>query len=387
MIPQEVSQSGAAKSLGPDMVVEDSGIIHLIWMDDKLGQADLYYVKSEDQGNTWSDAERIPTSFQSQHGSFALDITGTIHACWWDYGVDPFNQFSLEYAQRTADTWLQETIVLTASDIQEPRIAEAADYVYVIWSNKLALDLDLFYSRKPASGGSFSDATVITDTADSSIHAEISVDSSGNLHVVWQEDTEDGQEIMYISGTVGAGQTTWFTPITVTADLTPDATMPDVVVGDDCVVHTVFGVDVAAPQTTQDIYYASFPLSNTEDISPTIIPGSRVLVHRQLPTYASPSLALRGPDEVHVVWNGVKGADLVERIYYAVSEDHGASWSEPMAISPDDGWADGFSTIGTYETLVHVAWQQKGLVDDSDIYYSHSLPFFVLYPLALKDYS
>ena len=72
-------------------------------------------------------------------------------------------------------------------------------------------------------------------------------------------------------------------------------------------------------------------------------------------------------------------------IYYAVSHDGGASWSEPLAISDDDAWADGFPSIATDGTLVHVAWQQKQ-GDANDVYYTHSLPFELHLGIGLKDY-
>ncbi|MGB3905219.1 MAG: hypothetical protein WBB22_09870, partial [Anaerolineae bacterium] len=269
-----------------------------------------------------------------------------------------------------------------------PSVAVAGDNIHVIWTHWLLQAApDIYYSRMPLGGDEWLTATVIADTGPVSQYARMAVDKNGNLHVVWQENISPTNGILYVSGTVGISQTTWSSPITVSTGLSVDATSPDIFVGADYMVNTVFGVDVAGQPDTQDVYYARFPVSDTENISPTSIPGSRVLVHRQLPTFASPSLALSGPDEVHVVWNGVKGTDLWERIYYAMSDDSGASWSQPMAISPDDDWADGFATIATDGTLVHVAWQQKGLGDDNDIYYSHSLPIFTLFPFVVKDYS
>ena len=385
VIPQDVSQSGVVASRGPHIVADGSGYLHLIWMDDRTGQGDPYYVRSEDHGNTWSNAEHVDTTLASQQGSFAVDITGTIHACWRDHET---GQSYLKYAQRSPGTWLQETIVPTTSDIQEPSIASTADYLHVVWSNKPQVKYyNLYYTRRPTGDGAWDNPTVITDTGSASVHARVALDRSENLHVVWQEHVTTTSEIMYISGTVVAGQTTWSDPITLTADLSPDATSPHVVVGDDNMVHIAFGVDVAGQDYTYDLYYAIFPVSNTENISPTVIPGSRVFVSRELPTYASPSIALDGSDNVHVVWNGIRGTDSSDRIYYAMSDDSGASWSQTMAISPDDDWADGFATIATDGTLVHVAWQQRGLGDDSDIYYVRGFPIITYFSLALKDYS
>lgn len=385
-IPQEVSQSAGAASKGPRIVVDGSGGIHLIWMDDTLGQPDLYYVRSGDQGNGWSDAERISTTPDSYQGSLALGSGDTLHACWWEFAG---TQCNLLYAQRTAGGWSPEETVVPPedSDIQEPSIAEASDYIHVVWSNKLpASDFDLYFSRKSINGSEWLTPTVVADTDSSSLYARMAVDTNGDLHLVWQENISPTNEIMYISGTVDAGQTTWFSPITVSTDLGLYATTPDIVVGHDDVVQIVFAADVAGQLHAQDVYYARFPMSNTGNISPTVMQGSRVVVSQQLPTWASPSIALDGENDVHVVWNGMKGDDIWDRIYYAMSEDQGLSWSPPIAISIDDAWSDGFPTIATDGTLAHVAWQQKASGTDNDIYYAHSLSIIRYTPLALKDY-
>lgn len=381
MIPQEVSQSGDALSAGPQMAVDMTGTVHLIWMDDTPGQADLYYIKSTDQGITWSDGEYVTTPLESEDGSLAVDSIGRVHACWWERSYD---EYSLLHAQRTASGWsLQPTAVVTESKMSYPTIVEAAGYLHVVWSNKPSYDgPSLYYIRKPTSSGAWSDASVVADTAPASLYARMAVDTNDNLHVIWQEYTSP-YEIMYVSGTVGT-ETTWSTPITISAALAQNATTPDIHV--DSVVHIVFAVDVELQENTQDVYYVSFPVSDTGNISPTVIPGSRVDVSQELPTWASPSIVSDGAENLHVVWNGVRGGDIYDRIYHAVSDDQGASWSQPKAISPDDAWPDGFPFIAGDGNLVHVAWQQKGVGNDNDIYYSHSLPISALLPLALKGY-
>lgn len=389
MIPQEVSQSGDARSKGPRMAVDDSGDIHLIWMDETPGQADLYYARSTDQGNTWSGSEQVATPLESEDGALAVDSSGTIHACWWEESWEQTHfEYNLLHAQMTTTTWsLQPTVVVTTGKISHPAIAQAAGNLHVVWSGKPSyVGPSLHYSRKLTSGGTWSDATVIADTEPMSLYAMMTVDTSDNLHVVWQENSSPYQ-ILYVSGTVGMTDTTWSSPITVSTGLSTNATTPDVFVGADGMVHTAFGVDVAGEEKIQDLYHAKFPVSNTESISLSLIPGSRSRISAQLPRYVSPSIVVDGTGNVHVAWNGIRGSDLWDRIYHVMSDDQGESWSQPTAISPDDAWPDGYPTMATDGTLVHLAWQQKGLVDDNDIYYSHSLPICSLLPLALKDYS
>ncbi|HUW95266.1 MAG TPA: sialidase family protein [Anaerolineae bacterium] len=383
MQPKQLSNSEQKASRGPQLAVDVDGDLHLLWTDDTTGQADPYYAWSDDGGSSWSAGELIDTDRESFQGSLALGSDDRIHICWWEESQP--GEYELLHAKRTAGVWVQETVVLTGSLIQGPSILEAADYVHIVWSDYLSSHFDLYYSRKVESGSTWADPVFVTNTEPSSLHPRMTADGDGNLHVVWQENTLPN-EIMYISGTVEADHTTWSDPITVSEKIAPNATSPHIAVGEDGMAHVVFGVDVPGQQNVQDVYHASFPIGNADDISPALIPGSRVEISQQLPNYASPSIALDEPDDVHVAWNGLQDGDIWDRIYWAVSHDGGASWSEPLAISADDTWADGFPAIATDGTLVHVAWQQQELISDNDIYYAHSLPLVYHFALAFKGY-
>jgi hypothetical protein len=387
LLPRDLSESGDAASRGPRIVADDEGHIHVIWTDDSEGQPDPHYVKSVDYGTNWTTISRIATGRPSHDAALDVDDDGYVHAAWWDLLAGTEREFEVMYARRAGTTWsMQATDVITQSDIKGPSIAVTADYIHIVWSNKEAAQAyDLWYIRRARSAGSWSEPRIVVDTGPGSLYGRMAADAYGNLHVAWQEDKAT-DEIMYITGTVEAGQTTWHTPMTLTEALTPTATSPDIAIGADDVVHIVFGLDVPGLEHTQDIYHVSFSISNTEGFSPTIIPDSRVFVTQQLPNYASPALALEGANTIHVVWNGVREDDLWDRIYYATSRDGGENWSRAVPVSPDDAWPDGFPDVAGSAGLAHVVWQQETSGSDNDVYYSHSLPWVQGLVVLMKEY-
>lgn len=386
--PRDVSQSGNTYSIAPDLVVDTQEDVHLIWMTGTTSSAskDLYYAKSTDSGSTWSAKHHINTVDDSSDGSLAVGSDGTAHITWWE---KEGTVFKLYYASGVGAAWGPPTQILqTGGDIWEPRIAVANGIVHIVFSYKPDQpgqhDWDLYYTRKDTTWSL--PPTIVTDTAsDFSRHARIVADPDGNLHLTWHDEDGGLDDIVYyISGTVSPISTIWSRTIKVSNGIT-EATAPNIAVGSDKTVHIAFGSKIR--RDVQYVYYVNFPMGSPPDpISATLVPGSEVDVSQFIPYYPSPSLALRGDTEVHLVWNGAMSGDISDRVYYAISADQGASWSEPIPLSGDDAWADGFGAIAVDATKVHVAWQQKVSINDHDIYYTRHFPVARFVPLGFKNY-
>ena len=388
MMPLELSQSGDGTSRDPQLARQQNGDLHVVWMEPPEGVTfTVYYAGSVDQGSNWTYGAPLTSADTDRYGA-AMDVDqfGVVHVVWHEQPGDHW----LWYGQLLGGSWTAlESITQTESEVRyvtTPDIVVTADFLHVVWSETnfgpTGSKLDVFYGRSE-SGGAWSPLTTTVETSATSLGPRIAADTAGNLHVVWEENTSP-REIYYISGTVTDTETVWSVPITVSAGLDENSTTPDIAVGPDNRVHVVFGVNVEGQQYVQDIYYASFPVTDTGGISATLIPQSRVTITQLLPTYASPSLALVGTDEVHVAWNGMMGEDYADRIYYALSRDGGLTWSRPTAASPRDVWPDGFPSLVADEEFAHLVWQEKVSPSDQDIYYSRRLPVRLRFPLAGK---
>ncbi|HUS69435.1 MAG TPA: hypothetical protein VM075_01490 [Anaerolineae bacterium] len=390
------SQSGDGTSRGPDLAIAQSGDLHVIWMEPEAGGVTftVYHASSHNQGSNWSYSVPLaPAGNDREQGAMDVDQYGTAHAVW----IEHPGAFELRYALLSEDVWQGPTIITHSNyltrEILSPDVVTTQDFVHAVWSETNrgpagSSRLDVFYSRSEA-GGLWSPATTTVETHDSSDGPRVATDQAGDLHVVWEESpTTTPHSIYYISGTVSAEETIWSVPVTVSEGLTQTATTPDIAVGSDYWVHVVFGVDVENQQYVQDIYYARFPVNDPGLVSATLIPGSRVTVSQQLPTFASPAVALFGDHQVHVAWNGWKAGDNwdSDRIYYAVSENGGGSWSEPVAVSPKDSRPDGFPSLAADGQFVHVVWQEKDPPTDQDIFYTRRFPIRITFPLALKAF-
>jgi hypothetical protein len=314
-----------------------------------------------------------------------VDEYGLLHAVW----VQGAAADQLWYGQLSGDTWQDVAMIPEITPpVFTPDVVATADFVHTAWYayGPTGFQFDIFYSRSEA-GGAWITPTTVAETPYSSLSPKVAADQAGNVHLVWQEYAAPPQ-IYYISGTAYTTETIWSKPITLSEGLTQMATTPDIVVSSDNTVHVVFGVNVKNQLYVQDIYYASFPITDSGVVSATLIPNSRVKVSQLLPTYASPAVAVFGDDQIHVAWNGWKAGDNwdSDRIYYAVSEDAGLSWSAPVAISPKDSRPDGFPSLAADDDFVHTVWLEKVPPTDQDLYYAKRFPVRSSMPLGLKEF-
>jgi hypothetical protein len=376
--PLDLSQSGSSTSRGAELALAQNGDLHVIWMEPRTVTETapysytVYHASSDDQGSNWTYSVPLtPAGNHRYEAAMDVDQFGGVHVVWRERPDFDW----LWYGQLLGGSWEATTWI-------------TPDFLHAVWSETnfgpTGSKLDVFYSRSEG-GGAWSPATTTVETKATSLGSRVAADTAGNLHLVWEENTSPRQ-IYYISGTVGTTETVWSMPITISAGLTENSTTPDIAVGADDLVHVVFGVDVVGQQYVQDIYHASFPISDTGSISATVIPDSRVTIYQFLPTYANPSVALDGSDEVHVTWNGMMGGDYADRIYWVVSEDAGLTWSDPLAVSPRDVWPDEFPSLAADEQFVHVVWQEKVSGTDQHIYYARRFPVRIPFPLALKAF-
>ncbi len=385
--PVEVSRSDDDSSLGPELRSDSQDRLHLVWAEP--GSPDrVCYVRSDDGGQSWPETTDCHgTGEDLYQPAMAVDSADDPHFTWWEWGGSPMGNRRLLYTGHGASGWLwpPQTVVLTTSEILDPAIAVGGGYAHLLWSHGLEPAPDLYYSRKLLSGGGWDAPSIVYDTGPSSLHGRIVPGSDSHVHVTWADEVAAADDITYyISGTIESGGTFWSTPISVSHGVT-EATVPDIALGGDGTVHIVFARKITT--LVQDLWYVSFPAANPPDPpTPVLIPDSQVRISELWPTYASPAIALDEQNGVHVVWNGMLSEhDDSDRIYYC-AYDSVQGWSDPAPVSANDSEPDVFPTITIDGGLVHVAWQEKGLGIDSDIYYSRRFPVTIILPLTFKNY-
>jgi hypothetical protein len=137
-----------ADSWDPCIVVNGS-VMHLVWMDMRDGNYEVYYKRSEDGGISWGDDTRLTNaSGESQYPNIAVSGPN-VHLVWPDARD---GNFEIYYKQSTDGglTWGLDTRLTSAVNAsQSPSVSASGSVVHAIWYDKRSGNNEIYYKRNP----------------------------------------------------------------------------------------------------------------------------------------------------------------------------------------------------------------------------------------------
>lgn len=392
----------------PAIAVDSAGTVHVVWHDstDAAGGSDWEIMYSNyTAAGGWANATVISDDADlwntgaSYYPDIAVDGTGTVHVVWEDETNGPWGggivDWEIMYTNYTAGIgWANATVISDDGDAWNMEKSESSEIavdgtgtVHVVWRDGTfgpwgggPTDNEIMYSSH-AAGVGWANATVISDDNDvwndgQSYAPKIVVDGTGTVHVVWTDDTTgpwgSDFEIMYTNYTVGPG---WANVTVVSDDASTwnwgSSTIPDILVDGAGTIHVAWHDGTTGPWGTDwEVMYSSHT-AGAGWANATVLSDDDTDWNQE--SSYSPVIAVDGAGTVHVVWYDYYPGDW-EIVYCA--KKAGASWSNVTIISDDaDLWNTGQSQrpdiaidgAGT----VHVVWQDDtfGPFVDNEIMY------------------
>ncbi len=278
-------------------VVEDT--VHVVWMDGEFSP-DIYYKRFTDAGSSWSPDTQLTTE-SSQEGYPKISAVGnTLHIAWQDYRFG-FDNPEIYYKRSTDNGITWEADLRVSSDTNYsgmPSISAYGPYVHIVWGDTRDGNWEIYYRRSTDSGVSWGLETRLTDASGISVNPSISAFGT-YVHLVW-EDRRDGPRNIYRKRSTNNG-TAWDPDTQLTNDSNPQR--------DPCVclngnhVHIVWSV---RPVANPEIYY-----THSSDNGATWDPDTQLTNAPDTSQFCS--VAARGP-YVHIVWQDDRDGN--REIYY-----------------------------------------------------------------------
>ncbi len=180
----------------------EAGDLHLyaLWESNWVSHRGNGYsriVLREYSSGGWEDTVRFisPDSIDAFAPSAMCDSEGVVHIVWEQ-------DYEIRY-RNLKNSKLSDEIVLSNSEIYAayPAIAIFENKIFVVWEDLRDGNFEIYF--KEFDGVKWKEDKRITTSNFASIYPSVCVDSSGIVHIIWQEDTNGGYEISYANYTQG----------------------------------------------------------------------------------------------------------------------------------------------------------------------------------------
>lgn len=211
---------------------------------------------------------------------------------------------------------------------------DVLDGLHVVWHDDTPGSWEILYSTKP-SGGSWATPVDISNSPYTSIGADIAMDLSGTIHLVWEENLPVGYDQIFYTMKTNGGN--WLTSVNISNsnDFAEQAHIEIETNGDVHVIWTGGGAEGG-------LWYSTKLSGGSWSIPIKFVPFGVGPIN--------PSLAVEPNGNVHVVSEGFS-----DEIIYT-TKPLGDTWSQPKNISnkPGYSWAPDITVNPSGD--VHVVW-------------------------------
>ena len=179
-----------------DLAATTDGSLHVVWSDTRSGNADIYYAMKAAGAPGWEPLAPVAATPATSLGpKVVLDSRGVVHVVWHETGMDS----EVYYASKepSAGAWsAPANVSVSAGGSQWPALAvDAGDTLHLAWQDTLPLDgqtraFIVYYATKPPgqawSGRSELDrATLLTSIPGKAQPPDLALNARGAVHVAW----------------------------------------------------------------------------------------------------------------------------------------------------------------------------------------------------------
>jgi hypothetical protein len=350
-----VSTESTEDSVAPSIAVDGAGNVHVAWQDwtDYGGAGldrDIFYKYRNASLGNWTTTEVVSIEINSHSvaPSIAVDGAGNVHVAWCDVtdygGSDPDEDIFYKYRNATSVTWTTMDVVSTestGSSYSQSIVVDGVENVHVVWEdstnyNNSGTDEDIFYKLWNATSSTWTMTKVVsTESTGNSLDPSIVVDGAGNIHVAWYDYTNysgsgTDQDIFYKRWNATSG--TWATTEVVSTESTLQSYTASMVMDGSGNVHVAWYdyTDYSGSGTDEDIFY------KYRNVTSSTWTMTKVVSTESTGSSYSPSIAVDGVENVHVVWRdntNYSGAGTDYDIFYKLLFDNGYPYvSQPVDI-------------------------------------------------------
>jgi hypothetical protein len=185
----------------PEIDVDGSGRAHLIWIKRRKGSSVVWYSSNSNPTdfNSWTSAVSVSGDSNEDwcEPDIAVDNSGNVHVAWIQ---NKGGNREIYVRSRINGTWGdRRNVSNTPTKSYLPRIAvdRTTGDVYVVWQERTGGKWQIYFAY--SQDGKWSATSAITKNSSESVTPDLYVDHSGEVHIVFSDNASGGYNIWYVS--------------------------------------------------------------------------------------------------------------------------------------------------------------------------------------------
>jgi hypothetical protein len=285
----------------PAIAIDSSDNIHVVWQDASPGNEEIYYRKSTNGGTSWSASKRLTSNTEySRYPDIAVDSSGNVYVVWVQYIPDRTEIYWKKSANNGTSWTASKRFTWNDDWSRDPAIAsDSNDNIYVVWEDHSPGFPQLLLKWSTNGGTSWS-SSQLTWNDDQSRAPDLAVDSSDNIHLIWEDYSPGAPEIFYKKSVYGG--TAWSATRRFTW-ANPPCFSPKIASDKNNRIHVVWS---SGYHPNYDIYY-----KRSTDNGGTWTTKRLIWI---LGESKSPAVAVAPNNNIYVVWQDEKPGNM--EIYF-----------------------------------------------------------------------
>jgi len=179
-------------------VTVSGSVVHVVWVDTRDGNPEIYYKRSTDGGVSWGTDTRLTNNPAASYSSSVTVSGSLVHVVWYDSRDGSWEI----YYNRSTDgglSWGTDIRLTTNPAFSAfPSVTASGSIVHVVWYDERDGNgwEEIYYNRSTDGGASWGADTRLTNNFAWSQFASVTV-SDSVVHVVWTDDRNGNYEIYY----------------------------------------------------------------------------------------------------------------------------------------------------------------------------------------------
>ena len=208
-----VSNTAGASS-APRIAVDHPGNVHIAWNEEVSGNTEVYYIRSTDSGSTWSPALNLSNYSPASDRPFFIGAEAApstnLHILWTRYESGN-TETILRTSSDSGVTWTAPVEIASVPGFKGPVVTvDASGNLNAVWEDNSSGNNEIYFSRVTDLNAGWSVTVNISNNGGNSREPAVAVDPDGYIHSAWRDDS-GGSDWVYVSRSSDSGAT-WNSP-------------------------------------------------------------------------------------------------------------------------------------------------------------------------------